>query len=71
MLCHHLRIINNMKKFDKEYQTQWRKEVDYLKSVGISYVFVKDENGISTYKYKKNSELFKQLAIFYCGIEED
>ena len=65
MLCHHLRIINNMKKFDKEYQTQWRKEVDYLKSVGISYVFVKDENGISTYKYKKTPELFKLLEIFY------
>lgn len=51
--------------FDIEYQTQWREEVDFLKSVGINYTFVKKENGVSKYKYKKNSELFMQLAIFY------
>ena len=60
-------IKNDMKKcFDIEYQTQWRDEVDFLKSVGIRYEFVKrSKEGISTYKYKKSSELFRQLAIFY------
>ena len=58
------------KKFDIEYQTQWRDEVDYLKSVGISYTFVKREDGIPKYKYKKNSELFKQLSIFYAQKQE-
>lgn len=59
--------MDNMKKcFDIEYQTQWRAEVDFLKSVGIRYEFAKrSKEGISTYKYKKSSELFKQLAIFY------
>lgn len=53
------------KLFDSEYSTQWRDEVDYLKSVGIDYAFVKREQGISKYKYKKTGELFRQLAIFY------
>lgn len=52
--------------FDIEYQTQWRDEVDFLRSVGIKYTFVKrNERGVSIYKYKKNGELFRQLAIFY------
>lgn len=54
-----------MNSFDIEYQTQWRDEVDFLRSVGIRYAFVKRVNGIPTYKYTKNGELFKQLAIFY------
>ena len=60
---------NEIKKcFDIEYQTQWRDEVDFLKSVGIRYTFAKrSKEGISTYKYKKSSELFKQLAIFYAN----
>lgn len=53
------------KLFDIEYQTQWRDEVDYLKSVGIRYTFVIRKNGIPTYKYTKTSELFRQLTIFY------
>jgi len=52
-------------KFDKEYGTQWIDEVEFLKSVGIDYTFVKKKNGLSTYKFTKNSGLFKQLAIFY------
>lgn len=55
----------NMKKFDKEYKTQFPEEVKYLKFCGINYVFVKKENGIDTYKYTKTSELFNALAIFY------
>jgi hypothetical protein len=54
-----------MKKYDKEYQTQWKKEVEFLSSVGIRYVFVKKEDDISVYKYKKDCELFEQLAVFY------
>ena len=59
--------MNNHKvtKFDKEYSTQWNKEKDYLESVGIKYVFVKEINGISTYKYTKNSKLFNALSSFY------
>ena len=52
-------------KFDKEYQTQFNSERDYLREHGINYVFVKEINGISTYKYVKNSELFKTLSSFY------
>lgn len=55
-----------MKKFDKEYSTQWIKEVEWLRSQGIRYVFVKtDKNDITTYKYEKTPELFKELAFFY------
>jgi len=52
-------------KFDKEYSTQWNAERDYLEKQGINYKFVKEINGISTYKYVKNSELFKALSSFY------
>ena len=54
-----------MKKFDKEYFTQYVPEMKYLKSVGINYVFVKIINGVNTYKYEKTSELFHYLEIFY------
>lgn len=55
-----------MKKiFDYEYSTQYVKEMKYLESVGIKYSFVKDVNGITTYKYTKTSKLFKALSIFY------
>lgn len=52
-------------KFDKEYSTQWNKERDYLEQNGIKYTFVKEINGMSTYKYTKNSKLFKALVSFY------
>lgn len=58
-----------VKVFDKEYSTQWIDEVNYLKSVGISYTFVKVINGISTYKYAKSSELFYRLTSFYENLE--
>jgi len=60
-----------MKKFDKEYRTQYTKEVQFLKSVGIDYVFVKKENGIDTYKFEKTSELFKALAFFILNLKND
>lgn len=55
-----------MKKFDKEYSTQYTPEKDYLLTAGIEPSFVKIINGVTTYKYTKSSELFKALAIFYC-----
>jgi len=48
-------------KFDKEYSTQFKKEVKYLEGLGIRYVFVKNVNNISTYKYTKTPKLFKAL----------
>lgn len=53
------------KLFDSEYSTQWRDEVNFLKNNGINYTFVKRNDNISTYKYKKTSELFYKLACFY------
>lgn len=58
-----------MSKFDKEYSTQFRDEVDYLRSVGIRYTFVKDVFGISTYKYTKTPALFYALALFFERLE--
>lgn len=52
-------------KFDKEYSTQWKLEVEYLEKLGITYTFVKEINNISTYKYTKTSELFNALGFFY------
>jgi hypothetical protein len=52
-------------KFDKEYSTQWNEERDYLQQQGINYTFVKEINGISTYKYTKTSRLFEVLKEFY------
>ena len=57
-------------RFDKEYSTQWNKEKDYLESKDIMYSFVKEINGISTYKYTKNSELFKALGSFYMDLKK-
>ena len=54
-----------MKKFDKEYSTQYTPEKDYLLSVGIKPSFVKIINEVTTYKYAKTPELFKYLMFFY------
>jgi len=51
--------------FDKEYSTQWVKEMKWLKENGIYYTFVKYIDGITTYKYEKTPELFLQLYKFY------
>lgn len=52
-------------KFDKEYSTQFLKEVDYLNSKGIKPAFDKTINGVNTYKYTKTKTLFKALVEFY------
>lgn len=54
-----------MKKFDKEYSTQWISEVEWLKKCGIDYTFVKVIDNITTYKYEKNYKLFIALAYYY------
>lgn len=54
-----------MNKYDKEYSTQYTPEMKYLYSKGIKYSFVKDINGITTYKYTKTPELFSALVSFY------
>lgn len=57
-------------KFDKEYATQWSKEVDYLLYKGINPVFIKKQNQIRTYKYTKTQELFNALTEFYNSIDK-
>ena len=54
-----------MKKYDKEYSTQYYPEVMFLRELGIVYSFVKIIDGVSTYKYTKSPELFKALEHFY------
>ena len=54
-----------MKKCDKEYSTQYTPEMKFLLEQGIKYTFVKEINGVTTYKYEKTPELFKTLEIFY------
>ena len=53
--------------FDKEYSTQWRREVQYLEEKGIAYTYAKKhyKYPIIRYKYTKTPELFLALAEFY------
>ena len=53
------------KIWDKEYSTQYALEMKYLQSKGINYSFVKEVNGVTTYKYTKTSKLFEALMDFY------
>ena len=53
------------KKFDKEYSTSYTLEYLFLKENNIPYTFVKTENGITVWKYKKNYKLFDTLKNFY------
>lgn len=54
-----------MKKFDKEYSTQYAPEKEYLLRIGIFPSFIKTINKVTTYKYEKTGELFKALSYFY------
>ena len=54
-----------MKKFDKEYSTQYTPEKEFLLSKGIRPSFVKVINEVTTYKYCKTPELFNALAFYY------
>lgn len=60
-----------MKKYDKEYSTQYTPEKDYLLSKGIKPSFIKELNGVTTYKYTKTSKLFEALAFFYMWLLKD
>lgn len=54
-----------MKKFDKEYSTQYVEEMKFLLKNGVRYTFVKEINEITTYKYTKTKKLFELLSVFY------
>lgn len=54
-----------MKKFDKEYSTQYVDEMKFLLKNGVRYTFVKEINNITTYKYTKTKKLFELLSKFY------
>ena len=54
-----------MKKYDKEYSTQYTPEKEYLDNLGIKPSFIKVVNEVTTYKYVKTSDLFKALEVFY------
>ena len=63
-----------MKKYDKEYSTQYTPEKEYLKTKGIYPSFVKIINEVTTYKYTKTPQLFRELSFFYANndnIRED
>ena len=53
------------KIWDKEYSTQYVPEMKHLQSQGVNYSFVKEVNGVTTYKYAKTFKLFKALTEFY------
>ena len=54
-----------MKRYDKEYSTQYSPEKDYLLENNIKPSFVKVIDGVTTYKYVKTAELFRLLSVFY------
>ncbi len=55
-------------KIDREYSTTWSEECKYLLEHGIRYTFVKEINGVTTWKYKKNEQLFAALTEFYANV---
>ena len=59
--------------FDKEYSTQWRREVQFLENKGIAYTFAKKhpKYSIIRYKYTKTPELFLALAEFYNQVRNE
>ena len=59
--------------FDKEYSTQWRREVQFLEDKGIPYTYAKRhfKYPIISYKYAKTPELFLALAEFYNQVRNE
>ena len=59
--------------FDKEYSTQWRREVQFLEDKGIAYTYAKKHNKypIIRYKFTKTPELFLALAEFYNQVRNE
>lgn len=60
-----------MKKYDKEYSTQYLPEMLYLSRCGVHPSYVKVINGVTTYKYEKTTRLFSLLVIFYDDNDND
>ena len=54
-----------IRKLDNEYRTASSHEVCYLSEYGIKYTFVKKEDGVTVWKYKKTKELGLALAKFW------
>lgn len=55
-----------LKKIDREYGTQNRKEMFYLIDNNIPFLFAKtNKNGVTTWKFKKEKRLFELLVDFY------
>lgn len=59
--------------FDKEYSTQWRREVQFLEDKGIAYTYAKKHHKypIIRYKYTKTPELFLALTEFYNQVRNE
>lgn len=59
--------------FDKEYSTQWKREVQFLEDKGIAYVYAKKnyKYPVIRYKYTKTPELFLALAEFYNQVRHE
>ena len=53
------------KLLDKEYATNYLKEVEYLKNNNVAPSFTKDKDGVTTFKYTKTYKLFNLLKDFY------
>jgi len=61
-----------LKAFDKEYSTEWLREVDYLAEKGIEHVYEKKTDfGVRQFKYTKTPELFEALKEFYTIVEKE
>ena len=53
-------------KFAKEYSTQHKEEMLFLRNKGIKYTLVYiNEDGISVWKYKKETKLWDALSEMY------
>ena len=59
--------------YDKEYSTQWRREVEFLEAKGIAYTYAKRhyKYPVTKYKYAKTPELFLALAEFYNQVRNE
>ena len=59
--------------FDKEYSTQWKREVKFLEDKGIAYTYAKKHYRypVIKFKYTKTPELFLALAEFYNQVRNE
>ena len=59
--------------FDREYMTEYGREVKFLAEKGIRYTFVRRtrDYGVSQYKYKKTPALFSALVEFYSMLDAE